>query len=186
MRIAIIAAMVLGVSACNPVQTPKDEFWGRVSALCGHTYSGELVSEPIPSDQAFAEGEVAMDVRECSERSIMIDLILDGHVHGTWELTKHVSQLELRHHHDDGLTGYGGYSTPNSSGSRMNFPADDVTKEIFGAEGYEAGFENVWAMEARAGSVFAYELTRPGRLFRLVFSTTNPISDIEADENTPH
>ncbi len=186
MRVALFLSSFAALASCQLGPSPENEFWGRVNVLCGHYYSGELTSEPVESDQDFARGEVGMDVRACSEDAITIDLMLNGHVQGTWQLIRHEDGLELRHHHDDGLTGYGGYSTENSSGSRMNFPADATTKEIFRAADYETGFANVWAMEARSGVVFAYELSRPERFFRLEFDTTNPVERLEADADTSH
>ena len=38
-----------------------------------------------------------------------------------------------------------------------------------------AAVDNVWAMEIEPGAVFAYELSRPNRLFRVEFDLSRPV-----------
>jgi hypothetical protein len=41
--------------------------------------------------------------------------------------------------------------------------------------------ENVWAMEVHPARMFAYELRRPGRFFRVEFDLSRPVGPGGAD-----
>ena len=169
-----IVSSVLMVSGCQqPAPTAEAEFWGRLQALCGNTYEGALVSED-EVDAEFQTADLWMDVSACSREQVTVDFMNGTDAVGHWELTRLSDGIELRHRHDgDAVTGYGGFSTENSSGSRMNFPADEATKALFDAEGIPVSKENVWAVEVRP-TVFRYELSRPNRFFLVEFDTTTP------------
>lgn len=175
MRIFSVAVLCGFLSSCYFLQSPETEFWGRLTALCGNSYSGELISTD-EQDAAFGDGDLYMMVSSCERKKVVIDFMNSGEAVGHWALTKHKNQIELRHIHEGAaLTGYGGYSTDYSSGSRMNFPADDATKALFDAEDIPVSKDNIWAITIFPGSYFQYELTRPGREFIVEFSTNNPI-----------
>ncbi|MAP95795.1 MAG: hypothetical protein CMK07_12665 [Ponticaulis sp.] len=162
-----LAACCFAVS-CTP--KPETEFWERLNALCGNTYDGKLVSDD-PQDIDFRGADLWMDVSECSGNTVVVDFMNGDEAVGHWHLTRHEEGIELRHvHGGDAVTGYGGYSTENSSGSRMNFPADDATKTLFDEEGIPVSKANVWAVEVRP-TVFRYELSRPERFFQVEFDT---------------
>ena len=59
----------------------------------------------------------------------------------------------------------------------MNFPADDATKALFDAKGIPQSKENTWAIEVRpTHTLFAYEMERPNRFFRVEFDTSKPVA----------
>ena len=60
--------------------------------------------------------------------------------------------------------------------SRQEFPADAFTKALLLREGNAAGVANVWAVEVEPARMFAYELRRPGRFFRVEFDLTRPVA----------
>lgn len=82
-------------------------------------------------------------------------------------------RLKHDHRHADGTadvrTNYGGDSRPALSAERIEFPADAFSQALFKAQGIPQSADNVWALELRPGGVFAYELRRPGREFRVEF-----------------
>lgn len=177
MRILLILLMTGSLGSCGLLTSPEQEFWERVTALCGNAYNGELVEDTPPGLGSDLDGKpLQVNVRDCSSRAISLDFIVDGHLHAVWELEKLGDEIELRHIHKDSVTGYGGYSSDDSSGSRMNFPADDTTKLIFDEAGIPVSKQNTWAMSVRAGSVFQYEMSRPGRMFLVEFDTSNPVN----------
>ena len=47
---------------------------------------------------------------------------------------------------------------------------------MFEKEGSQASVTNTWAMEIEPGTRFVYELTRPGRMFRVEFDLTQPVA----------
>lgn len=166
----VLSALLL--SGC--IQSPEEEFWGRLERLCGNAYAGHLASND-PQDEEFATGEIWMHVSECAPDRVLVDFMNGDEAVGHWVLTPAEAGLELRHIHEgDPLTGYGGYSTENSSGSRMNFPADQSTKDLFDREGIPVSKQNVWAVEVRP-TVFRYEMARPNRFFQVEFDTSAPV-----------
>jgi hypothetical protein len=176
----------LSVSSCIP--SPEAEFWGRVSSLCGEAYEGEIVSEDA-ADDGWRSERIVMHVRDCSKSEIRIPLSVGEDRSRTWVLTRGKGGLALHHEHRhadgslDAVTGYGGTAADYSSGSRQNFPADAATQALFDQEGIPESKANIWAVEVRpAHTLFAYELERPGRFFRLEFDTGNPVTPPEAVE----
>ena len=93
--------------------------------------------------------------------------------------TRTSAGLRLKHDHrhrdgsEDRVTQYGGDAATPPEAKRQLFPADDFTKDLLRREGNSAGVENVWAVEHRPG-LFAYELRRPGRYFRVEFDLDRP------------
>ena len=123
-----------------------------------------------------------MHVRDCSEDEIRIPLHVGDNRSRTWVIHRVDGRLALHHdhRHEDGnpdvLTWYGGSSNDQASGSRMNFPADEATRTLFDAEGIPQSKDNVWAVEVRPShTLFAYELKRPNRFFRVEFDTSKPV-----------
>ena len=178
----------LSVSSCIP--SPEAEFWGRVSSLCGEAFEGEIVSEDAADDD-WRSQRIVMHVRDCSKSEIRIPLSVGEDTSRTWVLTRGADGLALHHEHRhadgslDAVTGYGGTSADYSSGSRQNFPADEATKALFDEAGIPESKANIWAVEVRpAHTLFAYELERPGRFFRLEFDTAKPVTPPEPVEAT--
>ena len=68
-----------------------------------------------------------------------------------------------------------------TTAARQNFPADEATQALFDEAGIPESKANIWAVEVRpAHTLFAYELERPGRFFRLEFNTAKPVTPPEA------
>ena len=99
----------------------------------------------------------------------------------TWELTAIGTQLQLKHAHRhadgelDELTDYGGISTKKSSAHRAVFPVDAASKALFDRTGRQVSMTNVWAVEITQDQQFIYELTRPGRVFKVAFDLRMPV-----------
>lgn len=174
-KLPVFASVCGALLLSSCIQPAEQEFWQRLNALCGNAYEGYLVSSD-PQDADFVEADLWMEVSDCGSRDITVDFMNGEEAVGHWILTRREDGIELRHIHEgDALTGYGGYSTENSSGSRMNFPADQATKDLFDRENIPASKENIWAVEVRP-TVFRYEMARPNRFFQVEFDTTTPIS----------
>ena len=185
MRSSLFCLVALSLTACGPV--PQSQFWDRVALLCGQAFEGEIVSQDA-ADDAWRAERVVMHVRDCSASEIRIPLAVGDDRSRTWVLTRAEGTLGLHHVHlhedgsEDALSGYGGTAVAAGSGSRQDFPADDATKALFDREGIPVSIANVWAVEVRpADSLFAYELARPGRFFRVEFDTSRPV-----DPPLPH
>ena len=180
LRSGLFSLVALSLTACGP--SPQSQFWDRITLLCGQAFEGTIVSEDA-ADDAWRAERVVMHVRDCSASEIRIPLAVGDDRSRTWVLTRAGDALGLHHvhlHEDgsvDALSGYGGAAVAAGNGWREDFPADDATKALFDREGIPVSNANVWAIEVRpADSLFAYELARPGRFFRVEFDTSEPVA----------
>lgn len=176
-----VAAALLAVSCAGEQSTaPADAFMAGLAAHCGNAYAGKLVSTD-ESDAAFASEHLVMHVRTCSPGDIRVPLHVGENRSRTWVITRTETGLRLKHDHrhedgsEDVVTQYGGDSAELSSASRVEFPVDQFSIDLFTREGLTASVTNVWAMEI-TNDMFAYELSRENRFFRVEFDLTSPIS----------
>jgi hypothetical protein len=174
---AALAFLLAGSCATMPAPSAQDRFFQRLSALCGKAFEGRIASPPVEADAAFAGKRLVMHVRNCSQSEIRIPFHVGEDRSRTWVVTRTANGLRLKHYHrhedgsEDRLTQYGGDAANEGSESRQEFPADPFSKELFVREKIPASVANVWALEVGPGPMFAYELRRPGRFFRVEFDT---------------
>jgi hypothetical protein len=182
MRIAalFLPAALAACAAPAVVEAPPDRFFGNLASLCGKAFEGRIASPAVEADSAFAGKRLVMHVRGCTGDEIRIPFHVGDDRSRTWVVTRTGAGLRLKHDHrhsdgsEDRLTQYGGDSVGDGTERRQEFPADDFSKTMFARENIPASTANVWAMEADGG-VFAYELRRPGRFFRVEFDLTRPV-----------
>ena len=169
--------------AASTAAAPADAFFRNVAALCGRAYEGHVtVDSPTPQGMSpFNDRRLVMHVRGCSADTLRIPFFVGDDRSRTWVLTRTASGLRLKHDHrhedgnEDPLSMSGGDSRDSGSATRQEFPADDASKKLFQREDREVSITNVWAMEIEPGDRFVYELSRPGRLFRVEFDLSRPI-----------
>jgi hypothetical protein len=122
-----------------------------------------------------------MHVRECTPDTIRIPFHVGDDLSRTWVITRTATGYRLKHDHrhadgsEDKVTQYGGDTATPGTANRQEFPADAFTKALLLREGNAAGVANVWAVEVHPGQIYAYELRRPGRFFRVHFDLTRPV-----------
>jgi hypothetical protein len=184
----LIALAALALSGCATLAPgPQDQFFSRLSALCGKAFEGRIASPPVEADAAFAGKRLVMHVRECSGDTIRIPFHVGEDRSRTWVITRIPTGLRLKHDHrhedgsEDKLTQYGGDTLDEGvfregSPQRQEFPADQFTKDLFVREKIPQSVTNVWAMEVVPAQLFAYELRRPNRFFRVDFDLTKPVA----------
>ena len=184
MRIACASIVMLALAGCAtavPAASPQDRFFGSLAALCGRAFEGRIASPPVEADAAFAGKRLVMHVRDCSTDEIRIPFQVGADRSRTWVVTRTAAGLRLKHDHrhkdgsKDKLTQYGGDAVSEGSAVRQEFPADAFSRALFEREGSAQSVTNVWAMEVHPGRVFAYELRRPGRFFRVEFDLTRRV-----------
>lgn len=162
---------------------PALPFFSAVSGLCGKAFAGKVVAnDPAAPDDPFEGQRLVMHVRNCDAPG---ELRIPFHVgtdrSRTWVLTLVGDRIRLKHDHrhkdgsNDAVTMYGGDSTTPGTETRQEFPVDEFSKTLFTRENRAVSNTNVWAMEIHPGQMFAYELTRPGRKFRVEFDLTTPV-----------
>jgi hypothetical protein len=180
-RARVLAVFCIGVAACTtqPVETPTDQFWNRLSSLCDKAFEGAVVEAP-PGDSTFANKTLTMHVRECSDSVVRVPFHVGEDRSRTWVLTRTTHGIRLKHDHrhadgqPDSVTQYGGDSRAPIMSSRAEFPADSFTKALI-----PAAATNVWTVEVdTAQSKFAYALRREGttRRFRVEFDLSRPVA----------
>jgi hypothetical protein len=178
-----LAALALAGCATAGVDSdPQDRFFGALSALCGKAFEGKVASPPVEADAAFAGKRLVMHVRSCGADEIRIPFHVGGDRSRTWVVTRTATRLTLKHDHrhadgdEDKLTQYGGDTLTEGSAARQEFPADRFSKDLFVRENIPVSTTNVWAIEVQPGVLFAYELRRPGRFFRVEFDLSRPVA----------
>ena len=184
LRFAISGTALL-LTACQqeaPAELGGTEFLSSVKPYCGNAYLGRVVSND-PQDAEWASQAVIADFEYCTETAARIPLHVGEDHSRMWLLALGDDgriALRHRHTHEDGspdaLTMYGGKSSDSSDATRQEFPADQRTKDLFDAEEIPVSKTNVWAMEIHPDQdMFAYELKRPERFFRVEFDVSQPV-----------
>ena len=178
--VAGIAFLIAGCSGVSPESSPSAEYFERLTHLCdGQAYAGKLVSDD-EADADFRDAEMSIGPATCSGLMVRIPFRVGDDRSRTWEITRTVDGIRLKHDHrhrdgsEDVLTQYGGDSDDTGTAARQNYPADDETKTLFVAEGIEVSTQNTWTIEIEPGDVFAYQMSRPNRLFRVEFDLSEP------------
>lgn len=178
---ALAAASLLALAACQQAPAaPQDAFFANLTALCGNSYEGQVVSGN-ESDANFASQRLVMQVRECSDSEIRIPFHVGEDRSRTWVITRTDTGLRLKHDHrhedgsEDVLTQYGGDTATEGFATRQEFPADQHSKDLFVANEIPQSVTNVWAVEVQPEAFFAYELSRENRHFRVEFDLRNTV-----------
>ncbi len=179
--LALVAALLLSACASVPRTQPADQFFARLQALCGQRFAGSVVTTD-PLDADFAGKPLVMQVRDCSATEIRIPFSVGEDRSRTWVITRTSDGLRLKHDHrhtdgtEDVLSQYGGDTATAGTARRQDFPVDAFSRTLFLAKGNPASVTNTWAMEVEPGVLFAYELRRPNRHFRVEFDLSRPLS----------
>jgi hypothetical protein len=175
---AVSMAIVLGPAAAAPAQ---DAFFARLTALCGKSFAGRLVTAD-PADKDMAGQTMVMNVRTCEPDEIRIPFHVGENRSRTWIVTRTAAGLRLKHdhRHEDGkpdkVTMYGGDTATPGGPTRQEFPVDAESIALFKANALERSVTNVWALEAD-DKIFAYELRRANRHFRVEFDLTKEVPE---------
>lgn len=178
--IALVAALLLSACASVPRTQPADQFFARLQALCGQRFAGRVVTTD-PADASFAGKPLVMQVRECSATEVRIPFTVGEDRSRTWVITRTAAGLRLKHDHrhpdgtEDALSQYGGDTVAPGAAGRQAFPADAFSRTLFLAKGNPVSIDNIWAVEVDPGVLFAYELRRPNRHFRVEFDLGKPL-----------
>jgi hypothetical protein len=177
----LLAATACGAAA-PPASSPGSTFLENVTALCGRAFEGRITAnEPAQAGDPFDGQRLVMHVRTCEPDRVLIPFHVGDDRSRTWVLSRQGEQLRLTHDHrhedgtEDELTQYGGDTTSAGTDSRQEFPADQFSIDLFTRTNRAVSNTNVWAMEMHPGRMFAYELRRPGRVFRVEFDLTRAI-----------
>jgi hypothetical protein len=174
--------LLLAFAAPLRADAPADAFLATLATLCGQAFEGRIVAnQPAAPDDPFVGQRLVMHVRACAPGALRIPFHVGDDRSRTWVLTRTAGGLRLEHDHrhadgsPDVLTLYGGDSTDAGSATRQSFPANAYSKALFEREGRAVSVTNTWAMAIEPGRSFTYELTRPGRAFRVEFDLAKEV-----------
>ncbi len=158
---------------------PSDAFLAKISAHCGKAFQGRVVSND-EVDASFAAQTLIMHVRECASDEVRVPFHVGDDHSRTWVISSIDEGLRLKHDHrhedgtEDAVTQYGGDSNLITA-TRAEFPVDQFSIDMFNREGLTASVTNVWAVEIN-DKIFAYELRRENRFFRVEFDLSNDVT----------
>lgn len=180
--LATVAALALAgcVTGAPAGAGPQDRFMARIAALCGQAFAGRVVTTDA-ADADMAGKPLVMHVAHCSDREVRIPFHVGEDRSRTWVITRTATGLRLKHDHrhadgsSDAVTMYGGDTATPGTATRQEFPVDAESIATFRAEGLAQSVTNVWAVEA-SEALYAYELRRAGRHFRVEFDLTRPVA----------
>lgn len=181
-RLAFLGMLLIAGSATAtqaPV-SPQASFFASLQALCGRAFEGRVVSNDA-ADREMAAQRLVMHVRSCEGDAIRIPFHVGADRSRTWVVTRNATGLRLKHDHrhedgsEDALTQYGGDTATDGTATRQEFPVDQFSRDLFTRQNRAVSNTNVWAMEVHPGHLFAYELRREGRHFRVEFDLTRPV-----------
>ncbi|MBO6688776.1 MAG: hypothetical protein K0U61_06790 [Alphaproteobacteria bacterium] len=174
---------IIFLAACSSATDPAPEalYFERLSGLCnGEAYAGKLVSDDAV-DADFKTANMIMGPATCDGLTVRIPFAVDEDRSRTWVITRTQDGLRLKHDHrhedgsEDALTQYGGDSTPGGTAGQQDYPVDEETRTLFIAQEIEVSTQNTWTVEIEPGEIFAYQMSRPERLFRVEFDLTMPV-----------
>ena len=177
----ITAALALAFIAPAAAFDEADALFGKIKALCGQAFEGRVITTDA-RDTDMASARLVMHVRECEGDKLAIPFHVGEDRSRTWRITRTGKGLRLKHDHrhedgkPDAVTMYGGDTATPGTATRQDFPADEETKQVFRANKLEASLTNVWGIEVQPGKIFAYELNRENRHFRIEFDLTKSVT----------
>jgi hypothetical protein len=181
-RLSLLLPALALLAACTTTQqtaSPQDAFLAKLKTLCGKAFEGKVVSTD-KADAAMAKERLVMHVRDCTSDGVRIPFNVGDNRSRTWVITRTATGLRLKHDHrhedgsEDKVTQYGGDTATEGTAHRQEFPVDAFSIAMFERENLKASVTNVWAMEVTP-SLFAYELRRANRFFRVEFDATRAI-----------
>jgi hypothetical protein len=129
----------------------------------------------------MASQRLIMHVRGCERDTIRIPLHVGADRSRTWVVSRTADGLRLKHDHrhedgsEDALTQYGGNTATAGTATRQEFPVDQFSRDLFIRQDRAVSTTNVWAMEVHSNRMFAYELRREGRHFRVEFDLARAV-----------
>jgi hypothetical protein len=181
--LSLLAPIVPACATPPPAPTPvqaADVFMANLRALCGKAFAGRMTTD-APQDTDMKGRAMVMHVRSCEADAVRVPFHVGEDRSRTWVLTRTPTGLRLKHDHrhadgaPDAITQYGGDTTGSGTATRQTFPVDAFSIDLFNRTGRAVSTTNVWAVEIVPGALFAYELRRENRHFRVEFDLATEV-----------
>lgn len=173
-----IDTAAIGTASPPAPSAGQQQFWNALTEFCGNAYAGTVIEAPA-GDTTFADRDLIMHVRSCTDDEIRIPFHVGQDRSRTWVITRTDAGLRLKHDHrhedgsEDAQTQYGGETRDEGTAQRQEFPADAFTSELI-----PEASTNVWTVEVVPGRTYVYALRREGtdRRFRIEFDLTQTVA----------
>jgi hypothetical protein len=146
--------------------SPQLAFFNQFKKFEGKKFLGKqvFIAEGMNS---WAEEELEMFVRECSDTVVYVPFRVGNNTSRTWMfILENGETLRFRHNHrhadgtPEDLNLYGGYATSSGTEFMQIFPADDFTSNML-----ERIRDNEWTVEFSEDlNHFSYSLKKKGEL----------------------
>lgn len=183
LKAALVLGWGLGFVAVNSLEADDRQqlsaFMQAFAPYCGKAYAARVVQDNQPS--AAWQQPLVVHIRDCEEDVIRMPLHVGDDRSRTWVLTRHETFIDFQHIHlhedgsPDGVSPYGGQSSPGGSASSQDFPADQASQALFRANGLDVSVSNVWSLSFPNRDTLSYRLQRPGRLFEVQVDLSQPV-----------
>ncbi|RUO56573.1 hypothetical protein [Pseudidiomarina homiensis] len=180
-KAGLLACATLAVAACQPPQpSTHDAFMAKFQPYCGKAYAAEVVADNQPSE-AWQQ-ELVVHIRDCEANVIRMPLHVGEDRSRTWVLTRTEQGIDFQHIHlhedgtPDDVSPYGGHTVASGDENMQAFPVDEASKALFTLNGLDVSTNNTWIISFE-GETMYYELTRPGREFRVAVDLSQPIAE---------
>lgn len=157
-----------------------NSFFNSIKAHCDKAFQGQVTIDNASGD-GFANKDLIMHIRKCSDEKLEIPFHVGDDASRTWIITKTGSGLSLKHDHrhrdgsHDESTMYGGHTIDAGWAQVQSFPADEYSKQLFVNTGIPQSAGNTWQMFIYPEK-FTYRLIRQGREFRVDFDLSAPVT----------
>lgn len=162
--------------AADPAQ-----FLERLAPYCNRAFAGRVLHESPAGAEPEWQQALVLDLR-CQGSARLIALSVGEDRSRAMQLGQTVEGVRLNHtrHRPDGrpeaLSGFGGLArAETATADRVEFPADEASRELFRRHGAGGAADSVWALEFMDGQTLVYEVKRPGHHLRLGFDLANPV-----------
>lgn len=171
----------------EPNASPQDAFFDRLSAHCGKSYAGSLVSDDR-LDKAMQGKAMVITFTQCNDTQMRIPFHIERNPDEwdrsrTWVITRTDTGIKLKHDHRhkdgsaDKITQYGGVTEDNGSADLQKFPVDQESIDLFTENSMTTSNTNIWSVGITEGNEakYSYQLERVNRKFRVEFDLNTPI-----------
>ncbi len=155
---------LIGLASCSTAtrtESPQDEFFAGLRALCGTRFEG-VMTFPESGQDDFSGKLLVAEFSGCAEREMRIPFVVGDDRSRTWVFSDLPEGLRLQHDHrhadgtPDEVTLYGGMASHSGTALSQSFPADAYTAALI-----PAAATNVWTITlAASGDELTYHLER--------------------------
>ncbi len=182
------AADAIPEPAAAGATTALPEDWNLLHGLvrhCQQAFAGRVATNKTPDgpDPAWQGEPVVLNLRACPPGGVIIAIAVGEDRSRTMVLRQQsADQLSLRHlrHNDEGqpqpVSDFGGFSAEGSEPRKAVFQANDISRDLFTANGQAARNNSTWTLAMPDADTLVYEQDSDAGTLRLEFDLGKPVT----------